>query len=61
MFQKTDQNIKMSVSLNDMQCPAKLDAEKDSFALLHSQAPIQITLYRPGWVIYCETLNSEYQ
>lgn len=54
----------MSIILNDTQCPAILDAEKESFCLLHSQAPYQITHYhdyRPGWAIYCESLNSEYQ
>lgn len=55
---------KMLIILNDTQCPAILDAEKESFCLLHSQAPYQITHYhdyRPGWAIYCESLNSEYQ
>lgn len=47
----------MPIILNDTQCPAVLDAEKESFCLLHSQAPYQITHYhdyRPGWAIYCE-------
>lgn len=61
---KFQTDIKMSIILNDTQCPAILDAEKESFCLLHSQAPYQITHYhdyRPGWAIYCESLNSEYQ
>lgn len=36
----------MSISLNGLQCPAKLGTEKESFAILHSHAPIQIN--RPG-------------
>lgn len=50
----------MPIILNDTQCPAILDAEKESFCLLHSQAPYQITHYhdyRPGWAIYCESIN----
>lgn len=61
---QTEKDIKMPIILNDTQCPAILDAEKESFRLLHSQAPYQITHYhdyRPGWAIYCESLNSEYQ
>lgn len=34
----------MSIILNDTQCPAILDAEKESFCLLHSQAPYQIII-----------------
>lgn len=61
---KLKKDIKMPIILNNTQCPAILDAEKESFCLLHSQAPYQITHYhdyRPGWAIYCESLNSEYQ
>lgn len=36
----------MSISLIGLQCPAKLGTEKESFAILHSHAPIQIN--RPG-------------
>lgn len=40
----------MSISLIGLQCPAKLGTEKESFAILHSHAPIQINRPGKGWL-----------